>query len=273
MPKFKKEALLIQLRRQLGSLTLGSPELRTYLAIIAKRLDTRSIWIFHNNPHGPYFGLHPDDADAVPNRDLELANLIRASCAAPTYFEPEVLGVARNLRGAFVDGGVSPHSNPALALLLLATLRGYGFRWPVGPDRLQICSIGTGHGRPSRDAAALARMTPVLMAVESLRSVIDDCSDLAQTLLQWLGTSPTLWAIDSEIGDLRDDNAVPGGLFHYLRYDLVVSADWFRDRLDLDLSAAEIERLLRMDEPTNTVRLLEIGRLAAARQVEPGHLS
>jgi hypothetical protein len=272
VPKFKKEALLFQLRRQLGNLTLGSPELRTYLAIIAKRLDTQSIWIFHNNPNGAYFGLHPDDPDAVPNRDLELANLIRASCAAPTYFAPEILEVARGLGGAFVDGGVSPHANPALALLLMATLRGYGFHWPMGPDRLQICSIGTGHGRPSRGAAAFARMTPVLMAAEALYSVIDDCSDLAQTVLQWLGTSPTLWSIDKEIGDLRDDNAVPGGLFRYLRYDVVVAADWLRAHLDLDLTATEIDRLVRMDEPANTVQLLEIGRLAAARQVQPEHL-
>ena len=29
-------------------------------------------------------------------------------------------------------------------MLMLATLKGYGFRWPLGADRLMLASVGTG---------------------------------------------------------------------------------------------------------------------------------
>ena len=48
------------------------------------------------------------------------------------------------MEGAFIDGGVSPHNNPALQLLMLATLEGHALRWPTGADQLLLVSLGTG---------------------------------------------------------------------------------------------------------------------------------
>jgi patatin-like phospholipase/acyl hydrolase len=157
-PKFRTGPLLEQIREQVGVTTLGSTAIRTGLAIVAKRIDTGSVWVFHNHPNGPFFDPHGRDPDAVPNKDLLLSHLLRASTAAPTYFAPERLEVARGITGTFVDGGVSPHNNPALLLFLLATMRGYGFRWPIGADRLMLLSVGTGYHpmTPERMPSTLA---------------------------------------------------------------------------------------------------------------------
>jgi patatin-like phospholipase/acyl hydrolase len=89
-PKFRAGPLLEQIREQVGVTTLGSTAIRTGLAIVAKRIDTGSVWVFHNHPNGPFFDPHGRDPDAVPNKDLLLSHLLRASTAAPTYFAPDV---------------------------------------------------------------------------------------------------------------------------------------------------------------------------------------
>jgi patatin-like phospholipase/acyl hydrolase len=53
-----------------------------------------------------------------------LRGVIRASTAAPTYFEVEKLEVGEGQIGVFVDGGVSMANNSALQLFLIATLKG-----------------------------------------------------------------------------------------------------------------------------------------------------
>ena len=114
VPKFRAKPLFEEIRRQVGHETLGSEALRTDLAIFAKRMDTGSPWVFHNNPRSHYFDPPEDDPGALANRDMGLAEILRASTAAPTYFKPETIAVAEGVTGLFVDGGVSPYNNPAL---------------------------------------------------------------------------------------------------------------------------------------------------------------
>ena len=239
---------------------------------MAKRLDTGSVWLFHNNPRGLFFASEGNDSDAVPNRDLLLANLIRASTAAPTYFEPEFIEVARGVKGAFVDGGVSPHNNPALLLMMLATLKGYGFRWSLGADHLMLVSVGTGSPARLPLATSVSSMPAALLAVTALRSMMQDCNWLNQALLQWMGTSPTLWPIDSEIGDLALDEISEKPLLQYVRYDAPLSANWLEEKLGIRLTSAEVAALEALDRPDLAPRLLDIGRRAAENQVLAGSL-
>jgi hypothetical protein len=272
IPKFRTAPLMAQIRAQVGAATLGSGLLRTGLAIVAKRIDTGSVWVFHNNPRGRYFDPAMRDPAATPNRDLELAQLLRASTAAPTFFAPEHIEVARGVRGVFVDGAVSPHGNPALLLLMLATLQGYGFRWPVGAGRLMLMSAGTGT-RPLSPAMMPGAAAPAAtLAVLALRSVMQDSSWLGQTLLQWLGHTPAPWSIDGEIGDLAADQLGPAPLLHYLRYDIELTAGWMQRETGAALSEREIAALDRIDDPGALPRLLELARAAAARQVLAEHL-
>lgn len=268
--KFDASALRNALTDQFGAETLGSDHLRCGLGIIAKRLDTGSVWLFHNHPKGPYFFPESDSKTSTPNRDLLLVDLLRASTAAPTYFAPELIQVSPNAKGLFVDGGVSPHNNPALLLMMLATLQGYGFRWPVGADRLLLASIGTGSPQLKLDMKSFIRRPALLLAVDALRSLMDDCNWLTQTLMQWLGDTPTRWHIDTEIGDLAGDS-LESPLVHYLRYDAHLTAEWLERRLGLVLEPSKLERLKEMDLPHLAPELLDIGRRAAELQVTAEH--
>lgn len=271
VPKFRAAALEAAIRAHVGDETLGSDKLLTGLAIVAKRLDTGSVWVFHNHPRGKFFGPAAADQGAVPNGDLPLALLIRASTAAPSYFEPEIIEIAPGVRGAFVDGGLSPHNNPSLLLLMLATLKGYGFRWPMGADRLALVSVGTGGADIVPEAQAVPRMPAAWLAVASLRSLMRDCDGLAQTMLQWLGQTPTPWLIDAEIGDLGGDSLGPGKLLHYVRYDAPLEAGWLAAEAGLSLPTEEVRALRAFDRPELAPRLLEIGRRAAERHVRAEH--
>ena len=270
-PKFRRAPLYAEIHRQVGHETLGSAKLRTGLAIVAKRIDTGSVWVFHNNPRGPYFDPPLRRESSTPNKDLRLNRLLRASTAAPTFFAPERLEVAPGLVGTFVDGGVSPHNNPALLMFMLATINGYGFRWPVGTDKVLLTSVGTGHipltgqAMPGRFAFSAA------LAVHALRSVIDDCSFLGQTMLQWFGATPTPTTINSEIGDLSGDQLGAHSLFRYLRYNIEVSADWIGEKLRRPLTPRELKELKQMDQPESIPLLLELSRLAARQQISPEH--
>ncbi len=70
-------------------MTLGSDRLETGLMICCKRIDTGSPWILTNNPASKYWV--SDDGSYKPNRDYEIRTLIRASTAAPYYFEPALI--------------------------------------------------------------------------------------------------------------------------------------------------------------------------------------
>jgi hypothetical protein len=272
VPKFRSAPLLAQIQAQVGDATLGSDRVRTGLAIVTKRIDTGSIWVFHNNPRGPYFDPAGLDPSSLPNRDLLIAQLLRASTAAPTFFAPEYIEIGRGVHGLFVDGGVSPHGNPALLMLMLATLQGYGFRWPMGADRLMLISIGTGD-RPLSPAQMPGTAAPAAtLALLGLRSVMQDCSWLAQTLLQWMGTSPAPWPIDGEVGDLAGDQLGPEPLLRYLRYDLTLTRDWIREHTGMSLSERELSALDRFDDPASAPLWLDMARAAAARQVRAADL-
>ncbi len=271
IPKFRTRPLVDLLKRQIGETTLGSERLLTGLAIVAKRLDTGSVWVFHNNPRAPYFDPAERDPQAVPNRDLPLVNLVRASTAAPTFFAPERIEVARGVSGVFVDGGVSPHNNPSLLLLMLAGIEGYGYRWPLGDENLLLCSVGTGEQPVAHDPSALTAATSATVALHALTSTMNDCKWLNQALLQWIGVCPTLWPIDSEIGNLAHDRFGGGAFLHYLRYDLLLERRWLDRTLGLAATDRELAALAQMDRPEQVERLLELGRAAAAVQVKETH--
>lgn len=269
--KFSEAPLRKALEREFGEISLGSEHIKTGLAITTKRLDTGSTWILHNNPRGKYFSSRPGSA-SVPNKDYRLSDIVRASTAAPHYFDGEKSEVASDVHGAFVDGGVSPHNNPALQLLLLATAQGHAFQWRTGAQNLMIVSIGTGrtvsHLDPEKALGSMAAKHALL----SLASIMDDCADLVETMMQWFSTSPTARTIDREIGDLKNDLLCSSGpLFSYLRYDAVFDRQWLADTLQLDYPEKAVKGLNEMDNPENMPMLQEIGERAAAHLISPAH--
>jgi hypothetical protein len=237
--------------------------------VVAKRADTASLWVVANNPRAPYWDA-PREGNFIGNRHYRLINLLRASTAAPTYFEPESIPIMDKIEGLFIDGGVSPHNNPALALFMMARLKAYGLCWDTTPEKLTIVSIGTGSYRNRLDRASLGRMQNITIALHALRTIIDDSQGLVLALMQWLGQSPTPWLVNSEMGELADEFPA-GPLFRFLRYDVRLEVEWLAEHLDVKLSEKDIARVREMDNPESIPLAYEIGQRAAERQVKAQH--
>ncbi|WP_332879408.1 patatin-like phospholipase family protein [Massilia sp. S19_KUP03_FR1] len=258
--------------------TLGSTDYKTGLVILCKRLDTGSQWVLSNNANARYF--HADGrGNTVPNKDYPLWSVIRASTAAPTYFAPEHIVVKAAdaaaghaaVEGEFVDGGVSTMNNPALQLVLAATVPGYGFGWQMGADKLSITSVGSGrNGQPPGMSSGLNALAAT-HAVKALKSVLEDCEDLVETMLQWLSDSPTARPIDCELGTLSGAWPGAGPSLRYHRYNVQFDQTWLSNELGQELNAEMIESLAQMDRPGNMNQLEEIGQRAASRFVQPEH--
>ncbi len=266
--KFSGQKVLQALQQNLGADTsLGSDRIRTGLMVMTKRLDTGSPWPIHNHPAGLY---------AAQNRALLLAEVVRASTAAPTYFDPEVLQIHSRggdvVEGAFVDGGVSPFNDPALQLLTLATLQGHGFRWKAGADKLLLISVGTGRYHEVFASQRLLSMPAAEQGLRALASLMDDSARANHMLLQWLTACATPWTIDREIGDMKIDSAQGPRLATYARYDVLLNRGWLKDQLDLDWTEEQVTGAAAMDDPSHMPMLADLGQKAASRQFSPAHL-
>ena len=276
--KFPRTPLMKALTAQFGDRTLGSEDLQTGLMIMTKRLDTGSPWPLMNNPKGRYFNPVNKTGKTIPNKDFLLREVVRASTAAPHYFNPERLKISSEadgtfLEGAFVDGGVSPHNNPGLQLLLMATVEGYGLKWPTGSDQLLLVSVGTGAQEIRLSTQEIMDMSSAKVSLQALTSLMNDCDAMNQAILQWMSRSSTAWKIDREIGDLQND--VLGGreLFSYLRYNVVLDREWLKDNLQIDIKASVVKGLQEMDKPKNMGQLALLGITASLIQMQPQHFS
>lgn len=276
--RFSHAGLSEALSERLGDRRLDDPSIACGLCIIAKRADTRSTWPLHN---------HPDARYAPRNGRILLRHAVRASTAAPTYFEPErveyeVDDDGHPVAGAFVDGGVSMMNNPALQLLLLATCSGFRFDWPLGTDKLLLVSVGTGRwethdtvddvmsGRRGWRRRLLRSRALWDWAVEVPSMLMDDASALAETILQLISDSPTAVQIDREIGDLANEWPSERRVLTYLRYNAELS-DESRSRLGVPDHGIGTERLRRLDADDTADALFAIGSAAAATMVLPEH--
>ncbi|WP_353711957.1 patatin-like phospholipase family protein [Arthrobacter sp. K5] len=264
--KYDEQSLVAELKDVFGAdTTLGGPKLLTGLLIIIKRLDSGSPWPVSNNPHGRYFVAAHDGR--MGNGDYPLWQVVRASTAAPSYFEPETISITggRNVSpvtGSFIDGGVSPFNNPALQALMYAVLQGYRVGWETGSDKLLLVSVGTGAADP---AVSKAKLT-ASHALRALKSVLQDCAVQQETMLQWMSASPTARIIDRELGGLEGDLVNSAPLMSYLRYNVDLRPESVR-RLDGTLAAMDTTALSAMDAPGNMEILHRLGRLAAAQDV------
>jgi len=189
------------------------------------------------------------------NRHYRLADIVRASTAAPGCFRPHWLQVAAGAPPvAFIDGGLSPYNNPSLALLAVAHMRAYGLGWPPGPERLLLISIGAGSYRRGQYGLAAPRLAGVL-AFKALMDQVADGQQLALTLLQWFSEPALSWPINSEIGTLAGDVLDRRPLLVFQRYDVRLEAAWLAGRVRQPPAAADLLRLRTIDNPAAMPRL------------------
>lgn len=265
--RYDKDGLVRELKRVLGKdTTMGSDRLRTGLLVMTKRIDTGSPWPLGNNPEGKFFQA-PPGADWISNGDYPLWKVVRASTAAPSYFDPERIQIysekgKKMVKGEFVDGGVSPFNNPALQAFMYATLEGFKVNWDVGATRLFLVSVGTGYVDPGKKPSRFAAGD----AVKALTALMDDCGALVETFMQWMSRSPTSRVIDLEVGDLKEDLLCGRPLLTYLRFDQSLAGEDV-DRLKPGIPRQTVKTLTEMDEPKNLALLKELGVLASREQV------
>ena len=294
--RFSAVPLVNGVRSFVKDWALGSDQLRTGLAIVAKRVDTDSVWVMTNNPRMPFYH---DGPDWDGNKHYKLEMLIRASTAAPFLFTPTEVTIhtdrfGNTTRGWFVDGGVSPHNNPALLMLMMAGMPSYKLNWTLSPDDLLMISVGTGmHRSPiSRNkkvVGALAGMfvgrerrediEEAAFCAQTLRGLIGDSSLFALKLMQSVSNPRFSWKINSEINSFEGelllqavrgvaDHADKRGVLRFQRYDLPLEAG----RLvppEFDVSATQKERLAlhAIDNPANIGKLYDLASEAARKQV------
>ncbi len=278
-PRFSERGLIGRLQSVLGDRTLDTPDLKTGLAIISKRIDTGSVWVLTNNPESKFWndtkpGPEKGATGHLGNRHYKLRDIVRASTAAPFYFAPHQMKIIdKEPDGLFVDGGVSPHNNPALMLLMLAGIKGYGFNWPMLKERLMMISIGAGWVRPRITLRHSRKLPASLLAVNTLRGVIWDGQMNALTILQWISEPRIAWEINSEIGGLRDElinentTAEKIELLQFQRYDVELCPAWLKLHAGEELSEEETIALNQVMNPEVMPTVYKLASKCAEKQV------
>jgi hypothetical protein len=265
--KYDEDSLIKELQGVYGAKrTLRDPAIGTGLLVVTKRLDTGSWWPISNNPRGKYFNARPNGV--IGNGDYPLWQAVRASTAAPAYFDPERITISKPdkgepVSGEFVDGGVSPFNNPALMAFMYATIDGYRVGWPTGADKLLLVSVGTG----AADRRVKRANLTAAQAIKAVVALMDDCADLQETMLQWMSSSRTARPIDRELGDLQHDLVARAPLLSYLRYNVDLSVDAVLALNPKLKSEKKIESLTAMDAPENMETLHRLGALVGQRDV------
>ncbi len=266
----------------LASERLRDGEKKNLLMVVVRNHTTGSAWPLTNNPDAIY----NDPTRLDDNRLIPLWQLVRASTAAPVFFPPEIAKLG-DTTYEFVDGSITPYSNPALIAALTAILPGYRVNWTPGPENIRLVSVGTiafssevpiGDPRVGLGIMATKIPTAVLQTTAALMQSIGWQQDF---LCRCLGDcifaeklDPQTMSgekLDIEVGDLLCTNpagAPPAGRswFSYVRYNRT-----FRKKEMLKILEAD-PRLKRIDAVDAIPRLSDIGKQYAEENVKLEHL-
>jgi predicted acylesterase/phospholipase RssA len=284
---YTADPLKLKLQEVFGQETdLFSESLRCLLLVVTKNVTTDSSWPISNNPDAKY----NDPVRKDCNLKIPLWQLVRASTAAPVYFPPEILQWDPSDKAktfVFVDGGVTPHNNPAFLLYRMATNPAYFLNWKTGERDLLIVSVGTGAAE-SLGATAASPNKNILSTVAGLPGELMYGIQVEQDInCRTIGRCTYGSRLDREILDLiprqiGDDMTIDqryaapsiplkedlGRHFLYARYNADLSQEGLQGAGFDNVNPSSIQK---MDAVENMQILLEIGR-QAGRIVEAAHL-
>ena len=250
------------LRREFGEdRTLGSDDLHCLLLLGLRNTSTGSPWPVSSNPAGRY------NQGPGSNLDLPLWQLVRASAAAPTFFVPEEIDLGTRTF-VFSDGAVTTLNNPALQLVLMATLPAYNLCWPTGRDELLLVSVGTGTSERAQADLRAGDLNLLSYATSVPEALIHSAAVQNDYLCRVLGECRSGPALDGELGDLVGGaGLLREPLFSYVRYD----AETHPTSLEsLGVTHLSAEHLDRIDGVEFIEEMSEFGRAVAAL-VDPAH--
>lgn len=297
--KFSHDNLKQELENIVGNMTLDSEKILTGLAIVAKRVDSGSPWVVYNNPCSKYWENETSQETGQPrigNRYYRIADLIRASTAAPTFFQPHSVRIHEPVSGDdglghFADGGVSPYNDPSLLMLMMAGIKGYRLggcerrldqhgnaieiesSWVLGPDKLYIVSVGTGAYRVQ--VKPKWWLPAIFFAKDSLLGMMADTEANTLKLMQWMSKCEKRWLINGEVGTLANTSfgelaGAPGALCSFIRYNVRLEKAWMVKNI---CSAKFTDKMVRglqaIDDPRHRKLYFLIAMAAAQQQVTP----
>ena len=262
--KFDSKKLRRALMGALGTKTIGSDELKTGLAICAKRIDSGSPWVVTNHPLSMFYD-PPPGADAFPNKRYRLVDLVLASAAAPTFFDEVVIDIEFDEKrapiqsGYFVDGAVSANNNPSLQLFMLALEPSYKFGWMSGADNLMMSSFGTGCRRPVIAGRAFQGLPPGMRGVHALQAMVFDTQMQGVMLMQAFSEPRRPWRINSEIGDMSGRCLTGTPLLDFQRIDVLLETKPKRKSLrDPAPPMTALERLIGRELDSAVLQALDL---------------
>ena len=249
--------------------TLEPDHLKCLLLAVTRNVTTDSPWPISSNPDAKY----NDPARPNCNLKIPLWQLVRASTAAPVFFPPEILQwdpADPSNTFVFVDGGVTPHNNPAFLLYRMATEPAYRLSWKSGEKNLLIISVGTGAAE-SLGATAVSPNRNIVSTVAGLPGELMYGIQVEQDInCRTIGRCTYGARLDSELLDLVSPLPLStdlGRSFLYARYNADISRPGLAR---LGFPDADPSSIQKMDAVENIPILLQIGR-AAGECVSAAH--
>jgi uncharacterized protein len=238
---------------------LGTERLRKLLLVVVRNHTTGSAWPVTNNPYAKY--ANRDDPEC--NLNIPLWQLVRASTAAPVYFEPEEITLG-DRRFIFVDGSVTPYNNPALIAALTAVLPCYNLNWTPGPENIRVVSLGT-----IRFSSALPeKMRKLWLGYNVSRipgALIEGTAWEQDYICRCLGECIYGDILDDEIGHLIGVKLPSERWFSYVRYNQFYKEEALQELLRTD------PRLAKLDAVDAIPGLRDIGKAYAEKHLKPKH--
>jgi patatin-like phospholipase/acyl hydrolase len=265
--KFEAEPLSELLRKTFSEDGKGqSPSmfdtarLKKLLLVVVRNHTTGSQWPLTNNLKAKY----NDRSLADCNLDIPLWKVVRASTAAPVYFDPEMIELGGK-PSVFVDGSVTPYNNPALIAALTAVLPCYRVDWTPGPENIRLVSVGT-----MRFSTALTAKMGKLWLGNNVSlipsALIQGIAWQQDYMCRCLGECIFGDKLDSEIGDLVGAQLPGSRWFSYVRYNKTYDAAALAKLVAIDAT------LSKLDAVQAIPFLRESGKAYADENVKIEHL-
>lgn len=239
---------------------LGSARLKKLLLVVVRNHTTGSAWPITNNLKAKF----NDPAMPDSNLNIPLWKVVRASTAAPVYFDPEVIAMGGR-SAIFVDGSVTPYNNPALIAALTAVLPCYRVNWMPGPENIRVISLGTmrfSSGLPKKVRKLWLGYNVSLIPSALIQGIGWEQDYLCRCLGKCLYGDQ----LDSEIGDLVDIHLPGPRWFSYVRYNQSYNTETVEQLLQTD------PQLSKLDAVQAIPVLREIGQAYAKEHVKMEHL-
>lgn len=264
--RYDSGALQKKLQEVFGvTTTLGSSKLKSLLLLVMLNASTSSPWPISSNPNALYNNL--DECGSNSNLHLPLWQLVRASSAAPFFFEPEAIMI-EGKQYLFFDGALTSYNNPAFKLFQMATMPEYRLEWPTGRDKILLISVGTGLLSRSiglKDPHSVNFMESLPAALQSMMFTGTTEQDL---LCRSFSDVRAGDLIDAEVGTLLGDKAISGNpLFSYARYN----ADLTPQALTSIGFGALSSASFAIDSMAAVSPCIDIGKWVAEKKVQVSH--